>query len=119
MIRIASAVSLITIMIWAGGCAGTHRVVSSAENEQVVQEFTICSYNMLHGWPNFTYLRARLGLLAEELKSVGPDIVCLQEVPVVRGLKINAAAIQTDQAVAFRDVAGPLNASSTAAAARM
>ena len=41
----------------------------------------ILSLNMLHGFPRFEHLGARLQLIAAEIGRLDPDIVCLQEVP--------------------------------------
>jgi endonuclease/exonuclease/phosphatase family metal-dependent hydrolase len=39
------------------------------------------SLNVLHGFPRFKHLEARLGLIANEVRRQDADIVCLQEVP--------------------------------------
>jgi endonuclease/exonuclease/phosphatase family metal-dependent hydrolase len=41
----------------------------------------VMSLNMLHGFPRFERLAERLDLLAKEIRTGHPDIVCLQEVP--------------------------------------
>jgi endonuclease/exonuclease/phosphatase family metal-dependent hydrolase len=41
----------------------------------------ILSLNMLHGFPRFEHLDARLQLIAAEIGRLDPDIICLQEVP--------------------------------------
>lgn len=41
----------------------------------------VVSLNMLHGYPNFDNLSARLDLIAGEIQSLDADIVLLQEVP--------------------------------------
>ncbi len=41
----------------------------------------ILSLNMLHGFPRFQHLDARLDFIAAEIGRLDPDIVCLQEVP--------------------------------------
>jgi len=41
----------------------------------------VLSLNMLHGFPRFERLDARLDLIAAEIRRLDPDIVCLQEVP--------------------------------------
>jgi endonuclease/exonuclease/phosphatase family metal-dependent hydrolase len=41
----------------------------------------VLSLNMLHGFPRFEHLDARLDLIAAEIQRLDPDIVCLQEVP--------------------------------------
>ena len=41
----------------------------------------ILSLNMLHGFPDFTYLERRVALLSNELGRLDVDIVLLQEVP--------------------------------------
>ena len=41
----------------------------------------VLSLNMLHGFPRFERLDDRLGLIADEIQRLDPDIVCLQEVP--------------------------------------
>jgi endonuclease/exonuclease/phosphatase family metal-dependent hydrolase len=41
----------------------------------------IMSLNMLHGFPEFTFLEARLSLIEQEIQKEQPDIVILQEVP--------------------------------------
>jgi endonuclease/exonuclease/phosphatase family metal-dependent hydrolase len=43
----------------------------------------VVSLNVLHGFPRFDHLEARLGLIAEEIRRQDADIVCLQEVPWV------------------------------------
>jgi endonuclease/exonuclease/phosphatase family metal-dependent hydrolase len=46
----------------------------------------VLSLNMLHGFPRFAHLSARLDLIAAEIQRLDPDIVCLQEVPWHWGL---------------------------------
>ena len=41
----------------------------------------ILSLNMLHGFPRFEHLDARLQLITAEIARLDPDIICLQEVP--------------------------------------
>jgi len=41
----------------------------------------VLSLNMLHGFPHFEHLDARLEMIAAEIRRLDPDIVCLQEVP--------------------------------------
>jgi endonuclease/exonuclease/phosphatase family metal-dependent hydrolase len=49
-----------------------------------VPSITVATLNMLHGLPRFEYLEERKVLLLEELKRLAPDVVLLQEVPVLR-----------------------------------
>ncbi len=49
-------------------------------------ELRVMSLNMLHGYPRFAHLSARLDAIAEEIRRLDPDIVCLQEVPWTRRL---------------------------------
>ena len=44
-------------------------------------EFKVMSLNMLHGYPDFDHLKARLGLIADEIRRQDADVVCLQEAP--------------------------------------
>jgi endonuclease/exonuclease/phosphatase family metal-dependent hydrolase len=46
----------------------------------------VMSLNMLHGYPRFAHLSARLDGIAGEIRRLDPDIVCLQEVPWTRRL---------------------------------
>jgi endonuclease/exonuclease/phosphatase family metal-dependent hydrolase len=46
----------------------------------------VMSLNMLHGYPRFAHLSGRLDAIAEEIRRLDPDIVCLQEVPWTRRL---------------------------------
>jgi len=41
----------------------------------------VMSLNMLHGFPQFEHLSARMDLIADEIRHQDADIVCLQEVP--------------------------------------
>lgn len=41
----------------------------------------VMTLNMLHGFPEFEALDARLDLVAEEIRRLDADVVCLQEVP--------------------------------------
>ena len=41
----------------------------------------VMSLNVLHGFPRFEHVEARLGLIADEIRRQDADIVCLQEVP--------------------------------------
>ena len=43
------------------------------------------SFNVLHGFPRFSRLRARLDLIAAEIRRLDVDVACLQEVPWVPG----------------------------------
>ena len=54
------------------------------------------SLNMLHGFPRFAYLDDRLDLIADEIRRLDPDIVCLQEVPWHWGLAARDLAERTD-----------------------
>lgn len=53
----------------------------SDPDPEVHNHLRLLSFNMLHGFPRFEYLRNRMNLIAEEIKSLAPDIACLQEVP--------------------------------------
>jgi endonuclease/exonuclease/phosphatase family metal-dependent hydrolase len=44
-------------------------------------KFKIMNLNMLHGHPDFEYLPQRINLLTEQINTLSPDIVTLQEVP--------------------------------------
>ncbi len=44
-------------------------------------QLRILSLNILHGFPRFEHLDARLDLIAAEIRRLDPDVVCLQEVP--------------------------------------
>ncbi len=46
----------------------------------------VLSLNVLHGFPRFSHLRARLDLVAAEIRRLDVDVACLQEVPWVPGL---------------------------------
>lgn len=46
----------------------------------------VLSLNVLHGYPRFHRLRARLDLIAAEIRRLDVDVACLQEVPWVPGL---------------------------------
>jgi len=41
----------------------------------------VMSLNVLHGFPRFEHLRARLDRIADEVRCQDADVVCLQEVP--------------------------------------
>jgi endonuclease/exonuclease/phosphatase family metal-dependent hydrolase len=45
---------------------------------------TVATLNMLHGIPRFEYLEQRKELILAELKRLSPDVILLQEVPVLR-----------------------------------
>ena len=53
------------------------KALSSAK----IEPLRILSFNMLHGYHDFTYLDQRTALLAKELDRLAVDIVLLQEVP--------------------------------------
>jgi beta-glucosidase len=46
----------------------------------------VLSFNVLHGYPRFSRLRARLDPIAAEIRRLDVDVACLQEVPWVPGL---------------------------------
>jgi endonuclease/exonuclease/phosphatase family metal-dependent hydrolase len=46
----------------------------------------VLSLNVYHDHPHFDHLSERLDLIAEEIKHLDPDIVCLQEAPWTWGL---------------------------------
>jgi endonuclease/exonuclease/phosphatase family metal-dependent hydrolase len=41
----------------------------------------VMSFNVLHDFPHFRYLEARLAYIAAAIRELDPDVVCLQEVP--------------------------------------
>jgi endonuclease/exonuclease/phosphatase family metal-dependent hydrolase len=45
----------------------------------------VLSLNVLHDFPRFRYLEARLAHIAAAIRELDPDVVCLQEVPWHRG----------------------------------
>lgn len=45
------------------------------------RSLNVLNFNMLHGYPNFSTLPRRLKLLQDQLATLQPDIVLLQEVP--------------------------------------
>ncbi len=47
----------------------------------------LMSLNVLHGYPEFAYLRQRMSLIAQEILELDVDIVALQEVPSTRGFE--------------------------------
>jgi endonuclease/exonuclease/phosphatase family metal-dependent hydrolase len=49
----------------------------------VQRTITIATLNMLHGWPDFEYLEQRKALILTELQELSPDVILLQEVPVL------------------------------------
>jgi endonuclease/exonuclease/phosphatase family metal-dependent hydrolase len=55
----------------------------------------VMSLNVLHGFPGFKRLSTRLDLIADEIRGVDPDIVCLQEVPWAPGLGDGAKYLAT------------------------
>jgi endonuclease/exonuclease/phosphatase family metal-dependent hydrolase len=61
---------------------GTPSVTVSAPQE--VSSITVATLNMLHGLPRFEHLEQRKDLILSELKRLTPDVILLQEVPVLR-----------------------------------
>ncbi len=55
----------------------------------------VLSLNLLHGFPRFEQLDARLELIAAEIRRLDPDLVCLQEVPWHWGSAARALAQST------------------------
>lgn len=55
-----------------------------------ITSLSVLSLNMLHGYPDFTYLQPRLDLIAEAILRSKADIVLLQEVPWTRKLRSGA-----------------------------
>jgi endonuclease/exonuclease/phosphatase family metal-dependent hydrolase len=55
--------------------------------------FRFVNLNMLHGFPDFRELPARLDLIIEELERLKVDAVCLQEVPWTRSTGSTAAIL--------------------------
>jgi len=41
----------------------------------------VLSFNVLHDFPHFRYLEVRLAQIADAIRELDPDVVCLQEVP--------------------------------------
>lgn len=81
---------LVGIWVLHASRPGTH-VEGCAQNCATVvpQEdaaLRVLSLNVLHGFPRFSRLRARLDLIAAEIRRLDVDIACLQEVPWVAGL---------------------------------
>jgi endonuclease/exonuclease/phosphatase family metal-dependent hydrolase len=64
----------------------TAACTSTAEQSAEVpaqRTITIATLNMLHGWPGFEYLEQRKALVLAELQRLSPDVILLQEVPVL------------------------------------
>jgi len=59
------------------------RPVSQPDAAPVQRTITIATLNMLHGWPGFEYLEQRKALVLTELQELSPDVILLQEVPVL------------------------------------
>ncbi len=71
----------------AEGCARG----CTAAGERRDGPLRVLSLNMLHGYPGFAHLSQRLDFIAEEIRRLDADIVCLQEVPWTRRLGSGAA----------------------------
>jgi len=52
-------------------------MMASKDNREII----VMSLNILHGFPNFEHLEARLAMIASEIQHQQADIVCLEEVP--------------------------------------
>jgi endonuclease/exonuclease/phosphatase family metal-dependent hydrolase len=57
---------------------------ASGSPPQEVSSITIATLNILHGLPRFEHLEQRKDLIRAELKRLAPDVILLQEVPVIR-----------------------------------
>ncbi len=95
------AVLVLLIAIWvlnasrpgsrAEGCPQDCATLSSRSEGPL----RVLSLNVLHGFPRFEHLDARLELIAAEIRRLDPDIVCLQEVPWHWGSAARALAQST------------------------
>ena len=49
-----------------------------------MKTITVATLNRLHGLPRFEYLEERKALILAELERLAPDVILMQEVPVLR-----------------------------------
>jgi endonuclease/exonuclease/phosphatase family metal-dependent hydrolase len=89
--------------LWPSGC---ERRCAAAE--RLPGPLRVVQLNMLHGFPRFAHLEARIDLVVAEIRRLDADVVLLQEVPwtIKTGSVVDELARRTDMNHLFRRANG-------------